>query len=453
MSLVRPRLNDYYDLAFTQEDAPFAIPLLDEDIPLYIDPFLLWRSPSQQDQALHTALIASFNHIALLGKRNEKQRAVEILVTISECSEVGLGTASNKGGKRIGAHKALEILSLFEETPQIQRDGLKHLEILQLLVDQVSRDRISDFTANLLKSFLIDFTVEQSRRFGIPTAKTDISNLFDLRSQALTRETVNVPVNPHNGAPVLLVPKRWLRFIPWINFDDFFAFATASGVELPREKVALLNYNRENYGLVERFLEVKQERLNDCKNDPLFSQIPIVSAKRKLAELIKLPSGNKNNADKKYEANISSLLSSMLYPSLDFASSQSRTDSGVLIRDLVFYNSRSVDFLQDIYRDYGSRQLVFELKNVASIEREHINQLNRYLNEHFGRFGVLVTRNPLSRAMQKNTIDLWSGQRKCIVVLTDRDLELMVEIYNSKQRLPIEVLKRNFVEFIRSCPS
>jgi len=28
---------------------------------------------------------------------------------------------------------------------------------------------------------------------------------------------------------------------------------------------------------------------------------------------------------------------------------------------------------------YGSRQLVIELKNVREVEREHINQLNRYL--------------------------------------------------------------------------
>jgi hypothetical protein len=64
MAPVRPRLNDYHGLAFTQEEADFAIPFLDDDIPLYVDPFLLWKSPSMQDQALHTALVSSFNHFA-----------------------------------------------------------------------------------------------------------------------------------------------------------------------------------------------------------------------------------------------------------------------------------------------------------------------------------------------------------------------------------------------------
>jgi hypothetical protein len=38
------------------------------------------------------------------------------------------------------------------------------------------------------------------------------------------------------------------------------------------------------------------------------------------------------------------LMPSLLYPQLDFATAQSRTDSGVSIRDLVFYNNRDHPF-------------------------------------------------------------------------------------------------------------
>jgi hypothetical protein len=94
-----------------------------------------------------------------------------------------------------------------------------------------------------------------------------------------------------------------------------------------------------------------------------------------------------------------------------------------------------------------------ELKNVQAIEREHIYQINRYLVNEFGAFGVLVTRHPLSRAMFANTIELWSGQRRCIISLTDADLELMVELFESRQREPIDVLKRSYIDFRRKCPS
>ena len=53
----------------------------------------------------------------------------------------------------------------------------------------------------------------------------------------------------------------------------------------------------------------------------------------------------------------------------------------------------------------------------------------------------------------RNTIDLWSGQRKCILCLTDEDIRLMVDVYENKQRDPMEVINKKYVEFIRMCPS
>ncbi len=61
MPIIRPRLTDYYGIAASQADIDFAIPFLDEDIPLHVDPFLLWRSPSLQDNSLHTTVLQEFN--------------------------------------------------------------------------------------------------------------------------------------------------------------------------------------------------------------------------------------------------------------------------------------------------------------------------------------------------------------------------------------------------------
>ena len=147
------------------------------------------------------------------------------------------------------------------------------------------------------------------------------------------------------------------------------------------------------------------------------------------------------------------LLASMLYPHLDFALAQSRTESGLQIRDLVFYNNVSYDFLKDMKDVFGSRQIVFELKNVKEVCKEHINQLNRYLNPAFGSFGIIMTRNKPQKSVFQHTIDLWSGQRKCILILDDNDLSLMVNVFESKQRDPIEVIKMKYAEFQRKCPS
>ncbi|MDN4081281.1 hypothetical protein QYF52_25485 [Paenibacillus polymyxa] len=455
--LIRPRLNDFHDLPFTQEEVDFAIPFLDEDIPLYLDPFLLWKSPSMQDNALHGIISNSFNHLGHLIKKNKEKEASEILIRASECTEVGLGTSANKRGLRIGEKTATSILSLFQSISQITKGGFTHFEEIQLYVDQISKDRVSDISSNFLKSFLIDFTIQQCDKHKIPMEKARIHDLYDHRKNQLVEEEAYLPINPETKKPVLLVPKRWLRYIPWINYEDYFDCYFVKEVWQDKDnvpsRVEILEYNRKNYDVVQNFIKMKEKTSEDCKNDPLFKSIPITSAKRKLNVIVKLPSGKTDNADKKYEDHVCQLMASALYPHLDFAQAQSRTDSGALIRDLIFYNNRSFDFLKDIYDDYKSRQIVMELKNVAKVERDHVNQLNRYLTDSFGSFGILITRNPLPKPIFKNTIDLWSGQRKCIIALTDEDLKLMVSVYESKQRHPIEVIKKKYLEFRRSCPS
>jgi hypothetical protein len=51
-----------------------------------------------------------------LTKKNRKQEATNILITISECSEVGLGVSKTRKGLRIGEKQAEKILSLFKDS-------------------------------------------------------------------------------------------------------------------------------------------------------------------------------------------------------------------------------------------------------------------------------------------------------------------------------------------------
>jgi len=382
--------------------------------------------------------------------------AIATLIRASECQEVGLGFSKNRHGVKLSKKLASSIIALFRNVPQIKSSGFIHFEEVQLLVDNFSKDRVSDIACNFIESFLVDFTIQESEKHKIPLKKIDDFELYHYRKNKFVNESVFLPENPETKEPLLLTPKRWLRRIPWIGFDDYIENYYTKEVGKStgeKDRIRILSFNRKNYDIVKAYTTRKERQQSDCRNDPLFNPIPIFSAKRKLQTLIKLPTGKTNNADRKYEDGISQLMASLLYPYLDFAKEQSRTDSGTQIRDLIFYNSRSLDFLKDIYTDYGSQQIVMEIKNVEKIQREHINQLNRYLSESLGKFGVIITRNKIPKNIKQNTIDLWSGQRKCIIAITDEDLKLMISVFESKQRLPIDVLKRAYIEFIRSCPS
>jgi len=454
--LIRPRFTEYHSVYVPQNELDFAIPFLNEDIPLYVDPFLLWKSPSLQDKALHGVLISSFNNLGVLLKAGKYKKAIDQLITASECDEVGLGNSSNRIGKRIGKKLAEKILLLFDQISFYHEHGFRHFEEIQLLVQGISKDRISDIACSFLKSFLIDYTYQECTELGITMHDVMVENVFHHGKNEFESLKTTLPIHPDHGTPILLVPKRWLRHVPWINYETYFKDycpqddIAHTAEELTHAKV--LTYNRDNYDLIDGFIKERELTFEDCKNDPLFTQIPVVSARRKLTMIKKLPQGKDEGADKKYEDNIAELFASLFYPQLDFAQVQARTDSGVSIRDLIFYNNRTHEFLREIMDDYGARQITMEMKNAQKINRTHIDQLNRYLHDELGEFGVLITRTELHNAERKRVIDLWSGQRKAIVTITDVDVEQMVEVFESKQRAPLDILKKKYVEFRRSCP-
>jgi hypothetical protein len=454
MTIIRPRLNDFYNLTFRQEDVDFVIPFLDEDIPFFIDPFLLWKSPSLQDNSLHLALLSSINYLAQQYQKGDIE-CVKTLVKCSECNEVGLGLSKTRTGKKFSEKTGNEILSLYKNIPQIQKEGFTHFEVIQLLVDNIAEDRISDISASIIKSFMIDYTIENCEKYNIPIEKTEIQ-CFDIKKFIFQNESVFLPINPNTKQPVIFVPKRWLRKTNYINLNNYcndYYIPQIQKTTENYERIKILMYNRNNYDVVQQYINIRERQKEDCKNDPLFKQIPVLSVKRKLDTIVKLPTGKTENADKKYEDNLCVLLASLMYPYLDFAQEQSRTISGTSIRDLIFYNNCSDKFLEEIYRTYDCHQIVFELKNVKEINTDHIDQINRYLMDTFGRFGIIFTRNNAPRNVLKNTVDLWSAHKKCIIILTDNDLKMMCTVYESKNRTPIEVIKSKYIEFTRMLPS
>ena len=454
--VIRPRLSDYYNIPLLQSEVDFAIPFMDEDIPLYVDPFLLWKSPSQMDNMLHEGVLSAFNNLGRMYIEGKETTAIDNLVYLSECDEVGLGLSKTRKGRPISGDTAKEILKLFKMIPQIQQYGLKHIEQIQLLVDKISKDRVSDIACSLLKSFLIDYTIQECRKYGIPSIEVEIGR-YDARQIKTVNEKVTLPLNEESKQPVLLVPKRWLRYTPWLNFDDYFSSYLIKDIEKEysgtKNRIEVLTYNRNNFDMVDKYVSLREANKGECQNDPLFSKISVISAKRKVADIKKLPTGKEGHSDRDYENLMGQVMASLMYPHLDFAAEQSRTESGTQIRDLVFYNNISTDFLKEIYETYECRQIVVELKNVKKVEREHVNQLYRYLSDNFGRFGILFTRNKPPKEILQNTINLWSSRRYCILIMDDSDLTLMESVNSNKQRLPIEVIKKKYIEFTRLCPN
>src|SRR4051794_37012655 len=97
------RLIDAFRLGFTQEDVDFAIPRLDADLPLWLDPFLLWASERIEYRDLHEQLVLFLDHFGRLAASGQEAAATEFILRFDEPHEAGLGyTAKSRRGSFIG---------------------------------------------------------------------------------------------------------------------------------------------------------------------------------------------------------------------------------------------------------------------------------------------------------------------------------------------------------------
>ncbi len=449
--IINPRLSDVFGLVIRQEEVDFVVPHLREDLPLYLDPFLLWKSEDQQYKQLHTDLLGFVEEVRRHAVSGQATRAAVLLSEVSEPVELGLGyAAGTKQGSALGPSSIDGIIRTFQQVPQLQTAGLDHLEILALLVPGIAEDRISDLTASVIKQWLAEFTHRHCQQWGIPTTRRRLVG-WDPAALDWRPFDAHLPYNPSDASPLLLAPLNLLRRLPWINYGDYYRTAYAPLVLPPGRagravaKQDVLTYNRTHFDTVRGYVAEREAAADVCAPDPLFTPLRLATVAKKVKETKALPTGRVNGADKKFEDLAFDILSSALYPELDLAGQQQRTISGAHIRDVIFHNDGKTPFLTDLRELYGARQLVFELKNVAELDTEHVNQLYRYLDdEDMGRFGILVARHPPKNSVQRNIIDLHSSKRRAVLCLDDSDLDLMVALLDSGRR-PIEALRKKYV--------
>jgi len=157
--------TDFFDVSpdiLSQYGAFNVSPIV--DLPLFIDPFLLFTSKKDEYQSLHREVI---RYLRFLRDKSGNGQVNKGLLKAWYCfhevhqNRLGFCVTGNKGsGLGMGFATALnENLSrLFKDfgTERITKGS--HLEKLVLIRDRVGRDNISDFTTNLIKKFLLNYT-------------------------------------------------------------------------------------------------------------------------------------------------------------------------------------------------------------------------------------------------------------------------------------------------------
>jgi hypothetical protein len=411
--------NAELNLKFSQREVDFVVPRLDADLALCIDPFLLYKSRRVVLNEAHAVLVGMFNE-AFAAFRAGNEALAARLIDFPEVPEVRFGySRTGSRGSGIGSVLQRLVLETLRSSPELVRRGVRHVEELPLYNFGIAEDRISDLTANVLRSYLIDYTQKQSQLWSIPlSSNVPQRHFWDQGNARWADGYFDLPVDPENGSPILLVPRWIVRRLPWINQSD---------------------YLRTDF---RSFLSSRPRGLA--------GRVPNKREAVLLEQLRQLAVGRAHAYD--YQKLVLALLNCILEPELVDGEAQVRTVTGVEIRDLVFLNNSDQPFLDYLLHHYGNLLIVFECKNVAAIDQDDVNQLANYLGDAMGFCGFIVCRTAPSERILAKVRATFNKQtpRRVILFLTDDDLERMASIKRAGPQHPVRHIQNNFRTFMQS---
>lgn len=137
------------------------------DIPLFIDPLLIFNSSKDKYKELHNEIIKYFHFLARKSEKELSESEIKTWFTFKEvCNNwLGYSLEGNKGSalNMEFARMLYKNIGFVLNNNSISKG--KHVEKIMLLYDKSGRDKISDMTVNLIKGYLCEYTEKFAKKY------------------------------------------------------------------------------------------------------------------------------------------------------------------------------------------------------------------------------------------------------------------------------------------------
>ncbi len=222
-------------------------PILKKDTKLFIDPFLIFDTKDPLFIDCHKKTIDFFEkgfEIAAVSKPNDtdiRYKQLKRMMSFPEVAEICLGYAeSDTGGSGSGGKFAKIIVDSLYESLKLGITNFNFFEEIGLFNLGFGCDRISDMTATILKTELIEYTLAVCKKHNVVTKEVTICQYtFNFRFNRWESKKVFLPINPFSNKAIILVPKKFLRELPTINSDDFWNYCWDNKNEELRDQYSI----------------------------------------------------------------------------------------------------------------------------------------------------------------------------------------------------------------------
>ncbi|WP_202708328.1 hypothetical protein [Sporosalibacterium faouarense] len=201
------------------------------DLPLFVDPMLIFNSNKSEYNELHKEIIRYFHFLYVKAKQGLSSKEVNAWFNFSEVPNnwLGYSLVGNKGlalGKKY-AEFLYKNIGFALDTNGISKS--QHIEKAMLLYDGSGKDKISDLTVNLIKGFLCEYTENFAKNYINPNMckKLPVEKAyFNYDTESFVSKEYTLPYIYNQKGQIeyiLLTPYDMLREDePAINKKDFY---------------------------------------------------------------------------------------------------------------------------------------------------------------------------------------------------------------------------------------
>jgi hypothetical protein len=223
--------NEYFEVPeeVVGQHGAFNVSIIN-DVPLFIDPFLLFNSKKDEYQNLHEDILRYMRFLrdAVVDGRvtNDLESA---WFMFSEVRQNWLGfSLRGNGGTGLGRDFAralrMNLATLFSDFGREAISRSSHIEKVCLISNGVGKDNISDFTTNLVKNWLCRYTEDFAKKYVAPQLRRRVAvkkALFNYSTEVWESVEYDLPWLEEHNDFVILTPKDMLtRDQNWINRPD-----------------------------------------------------------------------------------------------------------------------------------------------------------------------------------------------------------------------------------------
>jgi hypothetical protein len=460
--------SEKFNLSKTQAELDFVNVPINGDFPLFIDPFAISQRNDPFSRKCHTTIVDYFMRIIKAIRSNKKKTARLLLGYLREPNETRLGYSRGKPrGAGIGKDQSEQIFQALLQSTAVKTGFLSSLEECELLIEGISRDKISDLTTNVIREHLAAYTKQQCNLWNITTQKLPLPPSYSSTTHQWFSKYFDLPVAC--GKPVLLIPKVIARYDPSYEHQRYYRHFVldylqtehlSAGSSLvrtlkngrkvvykkdieatfPCTKENLFEFSRKHPEVLLEYREKLKEIEKRGIGVFVEPKDEIIIAKALCKALKSIPSGNRSASD--FHNIIIGILEFLFFPSLLHPLKEKEIHEGRKRIDILMENgaqSGIFHLLHDV-RKLPCAFVPIECKNYGKeVANPELDQLAGRFSVNRGKFGILCCRKFRNRKLFiKRCQDTLKDDRGLIIPLDDKTIIQMLGFISAQNREKID---------------